>query len=412
MAQMLGVEGEVRELPADQGGGWMVGAADYTTANLNVSKDGLLSWWFSPDPAVWGSGTVTCAEPMEPVEAAAEGGDNSGSGETAPPDSVVDTIVVDPVCEEPAPPVGVPSHDEALAKASRLFADLGYDVAAYEFEAYADEWSAYVTAYLMIDGIRSPLTLSVGYGAEGVLTWASGALATPQNAGAYPLVSVQAGVDRLNEEGGYWMGYYGPAGALVKDAADTAVSDVGGSSEPAAAPEPVPVETVPPETVPTDSLLVDPPACDPAAGCIDTSLPPETVTVHLSGVQLGLTMVWDVDGTVWLVPAYTFSAADGGEFTVIAVDEQFVTLPDPGLIPEPLPADDTGGAVEVDLDVAVDLLVGVTEDEAATLAGDNGWTMRVVRRDGEDLAVTEDYSTSRVNVAVEAGVVVSVDFVG
>jgi hypothetical protein len=285
-----------------------------------------------------------------------------------------------------------------------LFADLGYDVAAYEFESYADDWSAYVTSYLLIDGIRSPLTLSVGYGAEGVLTWASGALATPQDAGAYPLVSVQAGIDRLNEEGGYWMGYYGPAGAMVKAAADTAVS--GGSSEPA-----VP-ETVPSETVPTDSLLVDPPVCDPAAGCVDTSLPPETVDVHLSGVQLGLTMVWDVDGTVWLVPAYTFSAADGGEFTVIAVDEQFVTLPDPGLTPEPLPADDTGGTVVVDLSVAADLLVGVSEDEATTLAEQNGWTLRVVRRDGEDLAVTEDYSESRVNVAVEAGVVLSVDFVG
>lgn len=405
MAQLLGVEGEVRELPADQGGGWMVGAADYTTANFNVSKDGLLSWWFNPDPSVWGNGTVTCAEPVEAV--AEGGGDDSGGGETSPPDSVVDTIVIDPVCEEPAPPMGVPDQDEALADARQLFADLGYDVAAYDFEAYADEWSAYVTAYLLIDGTRSPLTLSVGYGAEGALTWASGALATPQDAGAYPLVSVQAGIDRLNEEGGYWMGFYGPAGAMVKAEADTAVVDAttsesGGSTE--AAP--------PPETVPSDSLLVDPPVCDPAAGCIDTTLPPETVTVHLSGARLGLTMVWDVDGTVWLVPAYIFSAADGGEFTVIAVDEQFVTLPDPGLTPEPLPADDPGATVVVDLAAAADLLVGVTEDEAAKLAEQNGWTMRVVRRDGEDLAVTEDYSESRVNVAVEAGAVVSVDFVG
>lgn len=410
MAQVLGVEGEVREVPAEQGGGWMVGAADYSTANLNVSKDGLLSWWFNPDPSVWGSGTVTCAEPVEAV--AESGGGDSGGGETAPPDSVVDTIVIDPVCEEPAPPVGVPSEDEALAKARQLFADLGYDVVAYDFEAYADEWSAYVTAYLLIDGIRSPLTLSVGYGAEGVLTWASGALATPQDAGAYPLVSVQAGIDRLNEEGGYWMGYYGPAGAMVKAASDTAVSDAGGSSEPAAAPETVPSETISPDTVPTDSILVDPPVCDPAADCIDTTLPPEEITVHLSGVQLSLTMVWDVDGTVWLVPAYTFSAADGGEFTVIAVDEQFVTLPDPGLTPEPLPADDPGATVVVDLAAAADLLVGVTEDEASKLAEQNGWTMRVVRRDGEDLAVTDDYSESRVNVAVEAGVVLSVDFVG
>jgi hypothetical protein len=26
----------------------MVGAADYTTANLTVSTDGMVSWWFNP----------------------------------------------------------------------------------------------------------------------------------------------------------------------------------------------------------------------------------------------------------------------------------------------------------------------------------------------------------------------------
>lgn len=42
IAALLGVEGDVREVPADQGGGWMVGAADYSTASLTVSSDGML----------------------------------------------------------------------------------------------------------------------------------------------------------------------------------------------------------------------------------------------------------------------------------------------------------------------------------------------------------------------------------
>jgi hypothetical protein len=148
--------------------------------------------------------------------------------------------------------------------------------------------------------------------------------------------------------------------------------------------------------------------------------PSQEVTVHLDDVSLDLTMVWDVDGTVWLVPAYTFSSADGGSYTVIAVDEQFVSLPDPGLIPEPVPADSTGSGSSgprvltwaADIDAAISALVGVDEAEAAKVAEGLGWTLRVVERDGEQLAVTMDFSPSRVNVAVEAGVVVSVQSFG
>lgn len=421
IAEQLGVDGEVRELPADQGGGWMVGAADYTTANLNVSKDGMLSWWFNPDPSVYGNGTVECV-----VESVSSEGSEGGGDAPAPPDSAVEEpITTEPVttepvrCEEPAPPVNVPTQDEALAKATALFGDLGYDMADYEFEAYADEWSAYVTAYQMVGGFRSPLTLSAGFGAEGVLTWASGTLAEPQDVGDYPLVAVQDGIDRMNAEGGYWMGYYGPAGAMVKTAGDTPVANDTATAESGSAevaPEPVPAETVPGETepggTPIDTVLVDPPVCDPAADCVDTSIAPEEVTVHLNSAEMALTMVWDVDGSVWLVPAYSFTSTDGGEYTVIAVDEEFVELPDMGVTPEPMPVDDTGTVEEVDADSAMSILVGVEETEATKLAEENGWTMRVVRRDGEDLAATMDYSPSRVNVAVEAGVVTEVISIG
>ncbi len=408
MAQLLGVEGEVRQLPADQGGGWMVGSADYTGANLNVSADGMLSWWFNPDPSVYGTPSgVACAEPGVAVDPAA---DTSG-GAVAPPETTpvvtpatdVPTSDVPVPCEVPSPPQGVPDAATAEANAKQLLADLGYDVSTYEFETYADEWSASVTAYLMVDGHRSPLTVSVGYGAEGAVTWASGTLATPEAAGDYPLVSVQAGLDRMNAQGGMWMGYYGPAGAMVKTVANESET----ATEPAAgAPDAMPA-----------------PVCDPAADCYDGTLPPpETITVHVSEVRLDLTMVWDVDGTVWLLPAYTFSSVDAtsgyqGSFTVIAVDDRFVTLPDAGLTPEPMPADtvsNSDGSVvsSVDSDAATKALVGVAEAEAAKVADENGWTLRVVQRDGENLIVTEDYSATRVNVAVEAGVISAVVSIG
>jgi len=56
--------------------------------------------------------------------------------------------------------------------------------------------------------------------------------------------------------------------------------------------------------------------------------------------------------------------------------------------------------------------VPFTEDEFADLAAEFGFTTRVIQRDGEFLMVTEDYSTSRVNVIVEDGIVVAVDSIG
>ena len=57
-------------------------------------------------------------------------------------------------------------------------------------------------------------------------------------------------------------------------------------------------------------------------------------------------------------------------------------------------------------------LVGLSEAEAQDAAEAEGWTLRVARRDGEDLAVTEDFSPTRVNVAVADGTVVQILWLG
>ncbi len=302
IARALGVEGDVRELPADQGGGWMVGAEDYSTATLSVSADGLLSWWYNPAPQpVANTAMAECVYPVDDVQPAAV------------PETSPETTVALPECEEPQPPANVPDDATARALADRLFAQLGYDTTGLEYDVYADEWGASVTAYVLLDGQRSPLTLSAGFGAEGEVTWASGSLATPVRAGDYPLVGLDAGLARLNDETGRWSGYW--AGPALMARSEVAASDAD-------------VSEVPPQV--GDMVPIDSPVCDPAADCVpETYAAPEPITVHLTGVTLGLTMVWAQDGTIWLLPAYTFSGADGGQYTVVAVDDAFVDLPDP-----------------------------------------------------------------------------------
>ena len=439
MAAALGVEGDVREVPADQGGGWMVGPQDYSAASLTVSADGLGSWWYNPAPAP-GSTISACAvsaeNPAAVVDSIAAAGSagSDGSGVATPA-----TTVVLPVCPEPVPPVGVPNEADAVSKAKALFTDLGYDASHYDYEFFGDDWSANVTAYLVLDGRRTPVSMTVGFGAEGATSWASGNLAQPVPSDAYPLADVQTGIDRLNDQAQQWMtvgaGYAGSTmraehtGTISGSATEVPPeSGVPAPQDPSVSVDPSLVATAPVGQAPAPDMPVQ---CDPAADCVPVDATP--ITVHLTGVKTDLTMVWDADGTVWLLPAYTFTDADGGRYTVIAVTDEYLQLATPDVVPKPLtsdtvvvgtdvpaetkpiettPIDTTPADGGASYDAATRALVGLSEADATTAAQNNGWELRVAKRDGVDLAVTADYRTNRVNVAVAAGVVVAVQSIG
>ena len=74
---------------------------------------------------------------------------------------------------------------------------------------------------------------------------------------------------------------------------------------------------------------------------------------------------------------------------------------DPSALPEPI---ETG--------VAESALVGLTEDEALKVVGEQGWILRVSTRDGVPQPLTMDYSPMRVNVALADGIVTAVDSIG
>ena len=57
----------------------------------------------------------------------------------------------------------------------------------------------------------------------------------------------------------------------------------------------------------------------------------------LVDVKADLWWVWDVDGSVWLLPAYTFTDTNGNVFTVPAVTDEFMIVVDPTVEPQPEP---------------------------------------------------------------------------
>ena len=420
IAETLGLSGDIVELPADQGGGWQIGAADYSGPVLTVGRDGMLSWWFSGDPAAGVS--YGCAEP------------GSVDGKVGTLDSTVPDELVR--CETPEPPAGVPDAAAAEALATELLDSMGVDPDGLEFETYADDWSAWVTAFRLIEGVRSPMAWSFGFGADGVVTSAGGVLAEPEEVGDYPIVSTSAGLDRLNDDTGRW-GWFGPA--MSRDLAAPAVAIAGESATAVASTDGnvtvgSGVDAVAPVT-PDTAVLVDPavtgtavpsviaaPDCVASDACVPVdSMPMETQIITFTDVRLGLTSYWDADGTVWLLPSYEFTDADGGIWPVIAVDEAYLDIPEVPM-PEPLPAESVPPVDEptdpaalpdpIEITVAESALVGLTEDEALKVVGEQGWILRVSTLDGVAQPLTMDYSPMRVNVALTDGIVTAVDSIG
>lgn len=380
LAQAFGLDGEIDTLPVEQGDGWVVGSADFTAASLRVSRTAMLDWYYSPGPSDLDPVAMSACEPVaEPAPDAPVDGSGTVGG--------CDTVT-------PEPPVGVPTAEEAEAAIVALMNAGGLDPAAYEIDATADEWGAYANAWLLLDGKRSPLSVSVGFGAEGAVTWASGYLATPQPAGEYPLVDAAAALTRLNDQSVQW---YGGGGVI---ALDDSVSS-GAATESAPAPAEIP-------PVDGGDVLVDP-----------VPEPSGPVTVVLTGLRTDLTMVWDADDVVWLLPAYTFLGGDGSEFSVLAVTDEYLIQPEPMVLPEPGVTDtvvtdpgmtepgDPGAVVEL-AQAEADGLIGLATEEAAKVAEAQGWGFRVAELEGEPQVMTMDYRTDRVNVVVVGGVVTAV----
>ena len=342
LAASLGVVGEVRTLPDEQGGGWAVGPEDYSAAVLTVGSDGMLSWYLSPAPTV-GIG-FACADSGVAIDSTGAVS-SGGATEAAPPATTVvagtapggvvapDVLptdvpapdVVTPDCPTPEPPAGVPTKQEALAKAKELFAAWGYPVNSYQFdEPYADQWGANVNASLVLNGMKAPLMLSVGFGENGTTTYASGYLADPQPGADYPTIGAAAGLERLKEQQNQYITLDG-GGVAMGAPTDVGVA-TGVATRPAIAP------------------------CEPEATANDCApVSTEPITVTLNSVKADLTMVWAADNTIWLLPAYTFGTADGGLYSVIAVEDAYLhqadpsvdsTVPvkDPGVVPVPATA--------------------------------------------------------------------------
>ncbi|MDP4713348.1 MAG: hypothetical protein NWS27_03900, partial [Ilumatobacteraceae bacterium] len=177
--------------------------------------------------------------------------------------------------------------------------------------------------------------------------------------------------------------------------------------------------------VTTEPATSDVPTSDVVAETYPTldAPPPEIQEVSIIGVEEELVMLYGADGSIYLVPGYTFIAAEdeygyAGRYTVSALPDEYMQVSDAvDAVPATeVPVPDTAvastdvepavdPAVEPDMAVAQDVadtVLGMSEAEATKTAEAKGLTVRVGSRDGEDFPLTMDYRTDRVTLTVIA----------
>ncbi len=304
-----------------------------------------------------------------------------GSGSVSSPACAPDTECVDagrPVVD-PAPPVNLPDEATAIALVTKLLQDAGLRVKLYALSATKTEWSTDVVGTLMARDVSSNISLHVSFGSDAKITFASGPLVELKDAGSYPLVAPKDAVKRLSQ---LQDGLVGPT---ARSAIDMSVSS---------------------------------PATDGSASA--------AIDVPITGVRLALMQTTLTNNSSILLPAYTFTNADGDVGTVLAIEDKYLSYGDSEVtdgadpVPEPKPADPGSPAVDPGQaenptnpvaaldDASAKKLIGLTEAEAQKVATELGWQVRVAMRDGEAFMLTTDYQTNRVNLTITKG---SVTFV-
>ena len=304
-----------------------------------------------------------------------------GSGSVSSPACAPDTECVDagrPVAEL-TPPVNLPDEATAIARVTQVLQDAGLRVKLYALSATKTEWSTDVVGTLMARDVSSNISLYFSFGADAKITYASGPLIELKNAGSYPLIAPKDAVKRLSQL------QYGLVGPTARSAIDMSVSS---------------------------------PATDGSASA--------AIDVPITGVRLALMQTTLTNNSSILLPAYTFTNADGDVGTVLAIEDKYLSYGDSEVtdgadpVPEPKPADPGSPAVvpgqaenptnpvaALD-DASAKKLIGLTEAEAQKVATELGWQVRVAMRDGEAFMLTTDYQTNRVNLTITKG---SVTFV-
>jgi hypothetical protein len=252
------------------------GSQDGTGKSINLSWIGSGSWWYS-DPSAYPQ-----AECLETTQ--------NDSGES----------YCSSYREQKPTPELVPTKAEATTEAVRIFKSIGFNVAASDVRVQSDDWGAWASAAMQLNGEDTPIEFSVSWSSNGKLSSVSGHSAKFVDKGEFKTISAKKAVDRLSD----WR----YSGSIASSAYDKYFSQ---NSQMMPLGSPNTKDMVEPE------ISIDP-VPEPT---------PITVVVEINKAVKTHVMIWDAAGNTWLVPGYIF-IGDGSYISpVFSLEDGVVALP-------------------------------------------------------------------------------------
>lgn len=295
VAQVFKLQGEIRpeDYSTDQYPAYRIGS-DSEMAGIYWSGTG--NWYYS----FWDSKAMRCE--MKTIEL-----EDGSSYES---------------CEPILTPELVPSVEQMRATAQQVFSQLGLVVDADSIRVERSDWGGSANAGMVVDGEQTALEWGLSWDGAGRLSYAFGHSVEVVKRGEFKTVSAVEAAARIKD--GRWYG--SPASSNYNFAP---IGIARAEDSVAVAPD-QPVEAIDEPAVEgsTDSEPGTKPEVDP--GVEPGEMPePEIVTLKLVSSKSVLLMIYDQNGSAWLVPGYLLTNEQGWFDSIISLEEGVIALPEP-----------------------------------------------------------------------------------
>ena len=281
LAKVFGIAGNVFEPEYSQPEypTFQIGSKDGSGPSVTINGSGTGNWWFNnpsayPSPACLESATA-----------------DDGSKYCATYE------------EQKSTPGLIPSKDKVISAAVEIFNATGLKVSASDIRVDISEWGASASASQKIDGSDTPIEWYMSWGSNGKLGSVSGNSVRFEDKGTLGTISAKAAVTRMSD----WR-YSGQiASSLWNKYAP-------------------PVTSKEPGVIAYDAPLAVDESKQPE---VTPEVTPTPVVVTVNEAHSVSVLIWDKNGSAWLVPGYVLIGEKGWLTPVFALEDGVVALPDP-----------------------------------------------------------------------------------
>lgn len=277
IAKVLGVNGSIyeSEYSTAEYPTFQIGSKDGTGPSAVINWSGTGNWWFN-DPSAYPSAKCIGFQTAE------DGTEYCANYE-----------------EQKATPGMIPSKNEILGAAVKMFNATGLKATASDIRIEISEWGASASASLKVEGNETPIEWYMNWGSNGKLGSVSGNSVRFVEQGTLSTISERAAVSRMSD----WR-YSGQISSAIWNKY---------------AP---PVRTGEPGMIAYDSPVENGETPGPVSS-------PKPILVTVNEAHAVSVLIWDKSGKAWLVPGYVLIGDQGWLTPVFALEDGVVALPDP-----------------------------------------------------------------------------------